>query len=65
VALDLGFNMGFQELMEFKQMIQAWTQKNWSLASAKLLASKAARENQTRYEHLASILVSGSEQVTT
>jgi lysozyme len=65
VALDLGFNMGFEELLQFKNMIAAWTAKNWPLASAQLLASKAARENQTRYEHLASILMSGSEQVTT
>lgn len=61
VALDIAFNTGFEVLMEFKQMIAAWTAKNWALASAQLLASKAARENQTRYEHLASILMSGSD----
>jgi lysozyme len=62
VALDLGFNLGIDGLMRFTQMIAAWGEQNWSLASAQLLASKAARENQTRYEHLASILMSGIAQ---
>jgi hypothetical protein len=65
VAIDAGYNMGIVNLLGFHEMITAWGQKNWPLASAQLLASKAAREDQARYEHLASILVSGSEQVTT
>jgi lysozyme len=61
VALDMGFNMGVETLMKFTQMIAAWGAQNWQLAGAQLLASKAAREDQERYEKLASILVSGSD----
>jgi lysozyme len=59
VVIDVSFNVGITGLLHFPKMIAALGASNWQAAHDELLDSDAARLNVSRYQNLASILLTG------
>ena len=61
VLISLAFNLGITGLMRFQRMIAAIRSGDWQTAHDQLLDSDAARELPTRYQMLAKMLLTGTE----
>ena len=61
VLIELGFNLGVGGLLGFHQMLAAVAARDWTTACDQLLDSQAARQLPTRYNALAQMLLTGSE----
>lgn len=59
VMVDIAFNVGFNGLLEFTDMVQALMDRDWSGAATALLASKWATQVGTRAADDANILRTG------
>jgi len=56
VILDAAYNLGYNGLLKFKNMIAALENQKYDEAAKELLDSKAARQTGNRYTELAAIL---------
>jgi lysozyme len=59
VLVDIAFNLGFNGLMEFKNMLALIEQQKFHEASLELLNSKAANQLPRRYKDNATMLDAG------
>ena len=59
VIMDMLFNLGIGGFLEFHDFIGAVKKHSWHEASKEILDSKAARENPTRYQRNAKVMLTG------
>jgi lysozyme len=58
-VISVSFNCGIIGLLEFKEMLDALENKNWTKASQECLNSRAASIAPARYKQIASIFMTG------
>ena len=62
VLLNVALNVGSGAFPKFRKAIQAVKDKNWKMASAQLLDSRAAKQTGERYTRLAKAIETGDER---
>lgn len=60
-VIDILFNLGLPHFKGFVNFIDAVKQQDWKTAASELLLSEAARQNYTRYNHVALVIDTGDE----
>lgn len=60
--IDILFNLGLPHFKQFVNFIDAVKQQDWKQAASELLLSEAARQNYSRYNHVALVIDTGDEK---
>lgn len=58
--INMAYNIGFNGVLEFREMIEAIRNKNWPVASSAMLNSKWANQVKDRAKYLASVMLTGN-----
>jgi len=60
--LDILYNLGLTHFKTFTNFIEAVKKHNWNQAASELLLSEAARQNYSRYNHVALVIDTGNDK---
>lgn len=60
--IDILFNLGLPHFLGFVNFIDAVKIQDWKTAASELLLSEAARQNYSRYNHVALVIDTGDEK---
>lgn len=65
VLVNMCFNLGFNGLLEFKNMLDAIQKRKWEQAAANIISSKAYQQAPNRYRQLADMMQTGQLSLPT